>query len=134
MAGICSVHQRKHPDCDLCNTHPRDIFPNYDIKLAKAKAMGEHTCKKCGFVFFLKVNFCPRCNQMVKTDSTLLIRVASVHPKLANDLLGFLGEWAVNNDFDQPRLTMRKDGSFDLRVGSSQSDESAASPRDATDK
>lgn len=62
MAGICSRHQKRQPDCRLCNTHPRDVFPDWDKKVAEAKAAGEHTCV-CGFKYYKTIDFCPLCGK-----------------------------------------------------------------------
>lgn len=63
MAGICSAHQGYEPNCRLCNLTPRDLFPDWDEKLAEAKAAGEHTCEGCGFVYYKTAEFCPLCEK-----------------------------------------------------------------------
>ncbi len=60
--SICSKHQKYDKDCKLCNTDIRELLPDFDKKLAEAKAAGEHTCEKCGFVYYLTVDYCPSCD------------------------------------------------------------------------
>lgn len=70
MANMCSAH---HPSlgpvegCDLCHTHPRDVFPDWDKKLAEAEARGNATCEHCGFVRYRGpdslLDCCPKCGR-----------------------------------------------------------------------
>ena len=68
MANICSIHQHYDPDCELCNTHPRDmlnfagekIFPDWDEKVREAKEAGLTTCEKCLFEYYRTTDACPK--------------------------------------------------------------------------
>lgn len=76
MASICSRHQGYDPDCKMCNTHPRAIFPDWDEKVREAEEAGLTTCKKCSFEYYLTVDYCPLCghlygaNDATETDQT----------------------------------------------------------------
>ncbi len=59
--GSCSVHQTPQPDCRRCQLHPRDLFPDWDKKVAEAKAAGSMHCPECDFEFYLTSSFCPMC-------------------------------------------------------------------------
>jgi len=61
MAGICSKHQGYIKNCNLCNTTPKRIFPDWTKKILKAEAIGTHKCA-CGFVYYKTIDFCPKCN------------------------------------------------------------------------
>lgn len=64
MAGICSAHWGSSvKGCVACNSSPRDLFPDWDEKLAEAEAAGTHKCTGCGFVFYRTVDVCPKCDQ-----------------------------------------------------------------------
>lgn len=58
--SLCSAHQDPVPGCRQCEANPRDIFPDWDKKIAEAEAAGRHTCE-CGFVYFKTVDACPLC-------------------------------------------------------------------------
>ncbi len=58
--SICGIHSKPEPNCPRCQTDIRDVIPDYDQKLAEAKAAGEHTCR-CGFVYYKTIAFCPLC-------------------------------------------------------------------------
>lgn len=60
MSGICSVHRHTEPGCPACHAHPRDLFPDFDERLAEAEAAGEHKCE-CGFTYYRTVDSCPAC-------------------------------------------------------------------------
>ena len=62
MSGICSLHFIKYPNCNLCNTEPQDVFPDWDLKVAEAKSAGEYECLHCGYIYYKTVDFCPSCN------------------------------------------------------------------------
>jgi hypothetical protein len=72
MANMCSNH---HPSrgpvegCVLCHTHPRDVFPDWDQKLAEAKARGKATCEYCEFVRYRSseplTEMCPKCQRYI---------------------------------------------------------------------
>lgn len=62
MAGICSRHVDAEPGCELCAIDIRDVLPDYDKKLAEAKAAGEHKCE-CGFTYFKTTDTCPLCSR-----------------------------------------------------------------------
>ena len=70
--SLCSRHYPPRPDCDLCNADPRDLFSDWDVKLAEAEAAGEHTCARCGFVYYRTVGSCPKCNAPRLTASSPL--------------------------------------------------------------
>ncbi len=63
--SICSIHHEYNKDCKLCNTHPRDVFPDWDKKVAEAEAAGKTTCK-CGFEYYLTTDSCPLCGERLK--------------------------------------------------------------------
>lgn len=63
MANICSRHQRYEKDCKLCNSDVRDLFPDWNDKVAEAEAAGSVTCE-CGFEYYLTVNDCPMCGNV----------------------------------------------------------------------
>jgi rubrerythrin len=68
VSNMCSVHQGYDADCVLCNTHPRDVFPDWDRKLAEAKRSGVHKCTRCGFEYYRTADDCPLCDEpMVRT-------------------------------------------------------------------
>jgi hypothetical protein len=114
MAGICSAHKHLEPGCELCKTHPRAIFPNWDAMVARAKAAGTQKCAKCKFEFYRTTDMCPKCGTKVKVLS--LVTVSKVDLRLANELLWFVGEWAKVAGYGEPRVKQRKDGSFEVRV------------------
>jgi len=67
MAGLCSRH---HPNlgvvegCDLCHASPADLFPDWEERLAEAKAAGLHTCERCSFEYYqyyFTSHICPLC-------------------------------------------------------------------------
>lgn len=59
--SMCSRHQTYVEDCDLCQPHPRDLFPDWDKKVAEAKAAGEIACTKCDFKYYRTTDSCPLC-------------------------------------------------------------------------
>ena len=63
MAGICSRHQGNDPDCAACQAEPRDLFPDWDEKLAEAEAAGRIHCPECGYEFYLTTRDCPLCGE-----------------------------------------------------------------------
>jgi hypothetical protein len=63
LMSMCSKHSQKRPDCRLCNTDPRDVFPNWDEKLARAKAAGIEHCLGCGFDYYRTTSSCPKCGR-----------------------------------------------------------------------
>lgn len=67
MAKICSMHQRFDPSCKLCNTDVRDLLPDYDRKMAEAKAAGTHVCEECEFHYYKTVDLCPLCGTSRKS-------------------------------------------------------------------
>jgi hypothetical protein len=62
MAKICSLHQGYELTCRLCNTDIREVFPDYDQKVAEAKAAGTHVCE-CGFEYYKTTDTCPLCSK-----------------------------------------------------------------------
>jgi len=62
VSGICSRHRDHDPGCPMCCADIRDVFPDYDEKVAEAEAAGLHLCA-CGFEHYRTVSFCPRCSR-----------------------------------------------------------------------
>lgn len=81
VSGLCSAHQSRVASCRLCNASPRDLFPDWDQKLAKAKAAGEHKCSACGFVYYKTTFTCPGCSEtrpaVVSYDTDAIVDHAS---------------------------------------------------------
>jgi hypothetical protein len=59
--SICSMHQEPDPDCDLCNTNICSKHELPDPKCDMCNELNETVCAKCGFVFCLTTDFCPKC-------------------------------------------------------------------------
>ena len=59
--SLCSHHLEPVPGCRLCHAHPRDIFPDWDAKVAEAEAAGVTTCARCGFEYYRTTQHCPKC-------------------------------------------------------------------------
>jgi hypothetical protein len=108
MAGICSEHQKPHPACKLCHTHPRELFPNWDEKVAEAEAAGTTKCAKCGFEFFLTVDMCPKCAMAARPE--VLMSVSSINLMLASEVLWFVNEWCKEAGWMAPRIRNEGDG------------------------
>ena len=62
--SICSKSGPHNPECRACATNIRELIPNIDQLRAEAKAAGEHTCERCGFVYYKTVDSCPKCNRV----------------------------------------------------------------------
>jgi hypothetical protein len=67
MAGICSAHMgnKPVPGCPACHTRIQDALPDYEAKVAEAKAAGLTKCPGCGFEHYLTSDICPKCNRWV---------------------------------------------------------------------
>jgi hypothetical protein len=108
MAGICSAHQKPDPSCRLCQTHPRELFPNWDAKVAEAKAAGTLKCRKCGFEFYLTTDMCPKCCATAKPE--VLLAVSTCNLSLASEVLWFVNEWCKETGWMSPRMKNQGDG------------------------
>lgn len=113
MAGICSFHRGFDPNCDLCKTDPRHIFPDWDAKLAAAQAAGQVKCA-CGFDFFRTTHECPKCGRAA--DTTMILAVQAIHPALTNELIAFVDEWLKRLGFVGARMRAQQNGSFVIRA------------------
>ncbi len=60
--SICSKHQKHQADCKLCNSSPRDLFPDWDEKVAEAESEGLYCCV-CGYGYYLTTDHCPVCGE-----------------------------------------------------------------------
>jgi len=67
--SICSRHQKYQADCKLCNANPRDLFPDWDKKVAEAEAAGLYTCV-CGYEYYLTTDSCPFCGEQKISSGT----------------------------------------------------------------
>lgn len=62
MTMMCSRHQEAREGCVACHTHPRDVLPDYDAKVAEAEAAGTTMCELCGMVYYRTASICPLCS------------------------------------------------------------------------
>jgi hypothetical protein len=112
VAGICSIHQKAEPGCKLCAAHPRDIFPNWDAKVAEAAAAGTTRCAVCGFEFFLTANMCPKCSAMATPETLLEVKTCNL--ELASELMWFVNEWCKEGGWLSPRVKTGNDLAFTI--------------------
>jgi hypothetical protein len=58
---MCSAHRQPMPGCVACHTQPREVFPDWDRKLAEAEASGQWQCPKDGFEWYGTIKECLIC-------------------------------------------------------------------------
>jgi hypothetical protein len=106
--SICSAHQKPDPNCRLCQLHPRDLFPDWDKKVAEAEAAGTIKCRKCGFEFYLTTDICPKCCASAKPE--VLMQVTTCNLELSSEVLWFINEWCKESGWKSPRMKNHGDG------------------------
>ena len=47
--------------CELCQSTPHDLFPDWDEMVAEAEEAGLTTCINCNFEYYQTVDICPSC-------------------------------------------------------------------------
>ena len=65
MSGICSAHQDNDPNCATCQATMKDLFPDWDKKVAEAIKAGRFQCI-CNFVYYLTTASCPLCSRVLE--------------------------------------------------------------------
>jgi hypothetical protein len=61
FVGICSAHRYLALGCIPCSAHFRHALIDFNEELAAAGAVGECTCKDCGYEWHRVIGRCPIC-------------------------------------------------------------------------